>query len=352
MLREDRVAGGADRHVAVGGVAQLAHDEAVVAHVEPGAVHREAAPAARDAVAAHHRRKRLHAAQRDVGGPRAEIERAGIDDLHVLHDRAIGSRGDVQRETARVFRLVEAEDVGERVEEHPAPVHERSGRLHDKPRVEDRARCDVNLAHGRLHDDHAVLAGRIEPAIDIQDAGIAIRGNLCRILRRVGEDGENRLVGVVESDAEHRWLLDQDRNHAVAKPVPEAPARGKDGIRAHVLGRLDVQAHGRAVEGEFAEAAVHVAAAGALDERRLFAVVVNGNFSRRIPLLRDGHAVGVVALDPLGILRIDDEFRPRARRRGRRERRGGDGKAANAANHWCNMSSAESCAHSTFHFSF
>ena len=133
-LREYRIARGSDGDVAQERTpADAAYNKGVVADVQPRPLHAEVVAAARYPVRAHHGRKRLHVPERRVAPPAAEVERAGVDQLHVLHRDIAGV--DNEEAALRVLSLVEAEDVRHRVEHHAAPVYVRAGRLHQEARV-------------------------------------------------------------------------------------------------------------------------------------------------------------------------------------------------------------------------
>ena len=182
------------------------------------------------------------------------------------------------------------------------------GRDDDDPGVQDGAGGDVHLAQRGGDLEHPILGGRIHPAVHEQDARVVAGRNLRGVFRGVGEDGEDGLVVVVEADAEHRRLVEQNGDHAVLEAVVETAAGGEDGVALHVLADGDVDAHGLAGEGELAEAAVDVAAARTPGERRLLAVVVDGDGERLAALLRDGNGIGVVALDLRRVFGVLDEF--------------------------------------------
>ena len=143
-MREYGVAGGADSNISVGRVPKAADHEAVVAVVDPGAVHEEIRAAVGEAVGAHHRGQGLDVAERDVVAPAAEVEGAGVNQLYVLDDGSPAP--DIDQKAAVVLVLVVAEDVGEGVENHAAPVDAGLARLDDKSRVEDGPGGDIDLA--------------------------------------------------------------------------------------------------------------------------------------------------------------------------------------------------------------
>jgi hypothetical protein len=174
--------------------------------------------------------------------------------------------------------------------------------------VEDGSGGEVDLLHVVREREHAVTPGRIDPALDEHDAGRALLRDLLRLLRRVREDREDRLVGVVELDAEVGRLVEPDGDHAVLERALQAAARREDLVARDVARAAHVDAHGRAVERELAEAAIHVAAVRPPLEARLLAVVVDDERTLHA-LLLDRDRVFGVALDRGRILRVDDEVR-------------------------------------------
>ena len=320
-LRKDRVAGRPDGDVAVKRAALYpADDERVVADIQPGALDAEVPSAVRHAVRAHHCRKRLHVAEHDVVRPAAVVERAGVDELDVLHRHA--GRMHIQESSPCVLRLVEAEDVGHGIEHHPASVDVRALRLHDETRIEHRSRRNVDLLHRIFDENHSVLSRRIHPTLHVHDAGRALLRNLRRVLRRVGEYGEDGLVVVVDANSEIRGPFERYREDSVPEFALESKARRKHGVRLHVLAERDIDPDRPAVERELAEAAVYVASARACRKRRLLAVVVH---HETLPLraLRDPHRICVVALYPRVIRRIrhDASVRDKRSKRDRRDER-------------------------------
>ena len=301
-LREDRGAGGADRDVAVDGARHAAHDERVVAHVEPAVLGPEAAVPVRKAVRAHHRGKQLHVAECRVRRPAHEVEGARVDDLEAV-ERDV-RRGDADDATRGVLRLVVAEDVAERVKYHAASVHPEALRHDLEARVEDGARREVDLLQVLRRFEEAVRARRVDPALDVEDARRALLRNLVRLLGRVREDGEDRLVGIVELDAEVDGAVQPHGDHAVPERALQAMPGREDLVGRHVARNADVHAHGRAGEGELAEAPVHVSAVRPAREDRLLAVVVD---DERTPhaLLLHLHRVRRVTRNRRRVFRID-----------------------------------------------
>ena len=94
------------------------------------------------------------------------------------------------------------------------------------------------------------------------------------------------------------------------KPEP----RREDLVAPDVLADADIDPDGVSGEGELAEAPVHVAAARAVPQRGLLAVVIDHEVSRRVAL-RDRDGVGVVALYLCRVFGIHDEARVLAHRR-------------------------------------
>ena len=132
--------------------------------------------------------------------------------------------------------------------------------------------------------------------------------------RCLGEDGEDRLVVVVQPDAEQRGLVEPDRQDAVPEGALQSEPGRKDCVRLHVLAHRDIDADRPAVKRELAKPAVDVAAARALREGGLLAVVVHDKpFLLRA--LRHAYRVGVVAFDPRIIFRIHDNPAIRGKRR-------------------------------------
>ncbi len=310
-LGEDGLAGRADGDVAEGRVPDAADDKRIVADVEPGVVHAQVPAADREAVRAHHRGKKLHVAQDGALVPRQQIECARVDELDAL-DRDV-RRLDDDDAAQGIQDLVVAEDVAHRVEDHAASVQPHARMADFQPRVQDTPGREVNLLHVLGDLQNAIRAGRVNPALDAQDARRAGRGNVPGLLRRVGEDGKYRLVVVVELDAEAGRLGQRDGDDALAERMLQALPRREDLVAADVLLYGDVHRDGTARERELAEPAVHVAAARPPFEDGFLAVVPDDEPFRLLPLA-DAHPVGVVALDRRRIVGIAHE---RVRRRDR-----------------------------------
>ena len=173
-------------------------------------------------------------------------------------------------------------------------------------RIQDGARRKINLRHVFRHLQHAVFPFGVQPPRNEHHARCARRRNLLRLLGRVGEDGENRLVVVVQLDAEIAGLGQRHREDAVVKGVPKPLPRRKHLVAPHVLAHGDVHRDGTARKGELAKASVDVAAARPAGQHGLLAVVPDDKVAPRLALAH-AHRIRTVPLNRRRIVRIAHE---------------------------------------------